>query len=50
MNQGNAAELAVDDGEFQDGGVRVDFQDQQEWTAIRHAIRHRRSCFELVIP
>src|SRR5687768_16638769 len=34
MNQGNAAQFAVDDGVFQDGGVLVHFPDQQEWTAI----------------
>jgi len=34
MNQGNAGQFAADDGVFQDGGVLVQFPDQQEWIAI----------------
>ena len=34
MNQGNAAEFADDDGVWQDGGLLVQFPEQNQWIAI----------------
>jgi uncharacterized protein YukJ len=34
MNQGNAAQFVGDDGVYQDGGLLVQFPDQQEWVAV----------------
>ena len=34
MNQGNSGQFVGDDGVYQDGGVLLQFPDQQEWVAV----------------